>query len=165
MLIVTTSSIVLPHYVFAWLPQLLALAAVGIVTLLRRKGISTAIGAVILIVVAVAGIGWLTSLATLQPQGYARLTQIINASTKARLVVDGPTYIVGYYLPHAEISEGWPKKNDSSVLALILGHDPRQPAIKEERFTQIARSLGMHDVRLNDIDVWLRDPSAITAAR
>ena len=83
---------------------------------------------------------------------------MINPAQPSVLVVDGPVYIVQYYLPNSRAMARFP--TSGPVTAVILANDPRDPAGLQERLAKEARALGMVDVRLDDIDVWLH-PSAL----
>ncbi|MCS5486705.1 phospholipid carrier-dependent glycosyltransferase [Curtobacterium flaccumfaciens pv. beticola] len=75
-----TSSVALPHYYYAWVPFLVALAAVGFTRLARLRPPWTAVVAALVLAVAVVPGGQLTTaVAEVRPTGYAVLGRALSA--------------------------------------------------------------------------------------
>jgi 4-amino-4-deoxy-L-arabinose transferase-like glycosyltransferase len=100
--------IALPHYYYLWLAPLLVLAGSALHTLLRRDDVrSRGLGLAAGLALALAGIGHLVDVATLEPTDYSVAAKLLRdgGNDHGQAIVFGYPWVLEAYLPHIEASD------------------------------------------------------------
>jgi 4-amino-4-deoxy-L-arabinose transferase-like glycosyltransferase len=153
--LLASTSLALPHYAYAFLPEVLLLACIGFGALLRGNAILRSVGAVALGVICIAGAGGLWRIARTHPTDYARLPAIVTRSATPLVVVaDAADGMIEHYVRGAVVLSDFPGR-DVPVAALVLDPAATIRHGGKSFLADQARARGMHEVRVDFLEVWL----------
>ncbi|MBK9180820.1 MAG: glycosyltransferase family 39 protein [Acidimicrobiales bacterium] len=159
---VSLAGLKLPHYHVAWIPPLALLAGIGLADGWRRAGPARAGVAVAVVVLAVAAVGLVARIATLQPEDYAALPAALRAEgladelAGARVAVWGYPHLVEEALPGRAVTTSPPTAGAAPPDVVVV--DPvvadRQP---DSPFRDFVDDPGPYDrIRVGRLDVYVR---------
>jgi 4-amino-4-deoxy-L-arabinose transferase-like glycosyltransferase len=146
------SAVVLPHYVYAYEPALLTLAAVGIAELWRRR-ITAVVSVALAAALAVPGAIWIGHLATLKPTDYAELPRLLRGSDHPVIVLMGAGSTLLHHFPAARVVYAYPQ--DATPVAAVVLDPAYTVRFGDANLADAARRHGMRQTTAGRLRVWL----------